>query len=45
MFWEIILELSEGFLITCEIFALTLIFALPLGLLVALGATSRPKPL
>ena len=45
MFWEIILELSEGFLITCEIFALTLIFALPLGLLVALGAMSRFKPL
>lgn len=43
MFWEIILELSEGFLITCEIFALTLIFALPLGLLVALGAMSRFK--
>ncbi len=45
MFWDIILELSEGFLITIEIFGLTLIFALPIGLLIAFGSMSKIKPI
>lgn len=38
----VILErLSGAFLLNCELFALTLVFALPLGLVVAFGAMSR----
>lgn len=38
-------KLSLGFLTTLEIFALTLVFALPLGLLIAFGSMSKFKPL
>ena len=41
MFIEIIGELALGFLTTLELFALTLVFALPLGLLVAFCTMSR----
>lgn len=40
-FINVTLKLLEGFGKTCEIFAITLVSALPLGLLVALGAMSR----
>lgn len=43
--FEIIGELAVGFLTTLELFALTLVFALPLGLLVALCTMSSFKPL
>ena len=36
-------QLSGGFLVTVEIFALTLLFSLPLGMLVAFGRMSRCK--
>lgn len=36
-------QLAEGFLITVEIFALTLLFSLPLGLLIAFGRMSKFK--
>lgn len=36
-------QLSEGFLVTVEIFALTLLFSLSLGMLVAFGRMSRCK--
>ena len=36
-------QLSGGFLVTVEIFALTLFFSLPLGMLVAFGRMSRCK--
>lgn len=36
-------QLSEGFLVTVEIFALTLLLSLPLGMLVAFGRMSRCK--
>lgn len=36
-------QLSEGFLVTVEIFALTLLFSLPFGMLVAFGRMSRCK--
>ena len=37
--------LGQGFLVTLQIFFLTLVGALPLGILVALGRMSRFKPL
>lgn len=45
MFFEITLDLLQGFGTTCLIFLLTLVLALPLGLLVAFGAMSKFKPL
>ncbi len=45
MFFEIIGDLAIGFLTTLELFALTLVFALPLGLLVALCTLSKFAPL
>ncbi len=44
-FWEITLKLLEGLEKTCQIFALTLVLALPLGLLIAFGSMSKFKPL
>lgn len=44
-FWTVTLKLLKGFGVTCELFALTLALALPLGLLIALGARSKFKPL
>ncbi len=44
-FLNVTLKLVEGFVKTCEIFAITLVSALPLGLLVALGAMCRFKVL
>lgn len=38
-------QLAEGFVVTFEIFALTLLFSLPLGMLVAFGRMSRCKVL
>jgi len=45
MFKALLRDLGSGFLVTCEIFALTLIIAIPLGLIVAFGSMSRFKPL
>lgn len=45
VFFSVTLELLKGFGTTCYIFALTLVFALPLGLIVAFGAMSRFLPL
>lgn len=41
----IISRLTESFLINCRLFVLTLVFALPLGMLIAFGSMSRFKPL
>ena len=41
MFLEVFSALCSGFLVSCEIFVLTLVFALPLGLIVAFGTMSR----
>lgn len=38
-------RLSESFLINCKLFALTLVFSLPLGLLISFGSMSRFRPL
>lgn len=45
MFWNVTQSLLGGLATTVEIFILTLIFALPLGLVLAFGAMSRLKPL
>ena len=42
-FAEVTLRLLEGFSLTCIIFAATLVFALPLGLLIAFASMSRFK--
>ena len=44
-FWQVTLTLLEGFGTTCSIFALTLVLALPLGLIISFGSMSRFKPL
>ncbi|MDE6924046.1 MAG: amino acid ABC transporter permease [Acetatifactor sp.] len=45
MFWTVTLELLNGLATTFQIFIFTLILALPLGLLLALGTISKWKPL
>lgn len=44
-FIQVNLSLLEGFLTTIRIFALTLLFALPLGLIISFGSMSKFKPL
>ena len=44
-FWEVTLSLIGGLKWTCLIFALTLVLALPLGLVIAFGSMSKFKPL
>lgn len=44
-FSKVTLDLLEGFGNSCYIFAATLLFALPLGLVIAFGSISRFKPL
>lgn len=45
MFWTVTLELLNGLATTFQIFLFTLILALPLGLLLALGIMSKWRPL
>lgn len=45
LFWDVMLELTEGFGQTLLLFAVTLLASIPLGLLIALGAMSKFKPL
>lgn len=44
-FWEVTLKLLQGLEQTCLIFVLTLVLALPLGLLISFGSMSKFKPL
>ena len=44
MFLDVTLELLKGFGTTLQIFALTLLFALPLGLIISFGSMSRFRP-
>jgi len=44
-FSNVSLALLEGFGTTCLLFALTLIFAIPLGLIISFGSMSKFKPL
>ncbi len=43
MFWQVTKDLLEGFGTTLEIFGLTLLFALPLGLIISFGSMSKVK--
>ncbi len=45
MFGVVTLSLLEGFGTTLKIFALTLLFALPLGLIISFGSMSKIKPI
>lgn len=44
-FWNVTLSLLQGFGVTVEIFVLTLLFALPIGLIISFGSMSKFKPL
>ena len=44
-FWDVTLKLLSGLEQTCLIFALTLVLALPLGLIISFGSMSKFKPL
>lgn len=41
MFWTVTLSLLEGFLGTIKLFILTLVFSLPLGLIICFGSMSK----
>ena len=45
MLISVTLTLMEGFVVTLELFLLTLLFALPLGLVISFGSMSRCTPL
>ena len=45
MFWEVIKSMTAGSLMTLRIFFLTLLFSLPLGLIISFGSMSRFRPL
>jgi polar amino acid transport system permease protein len=44
-FWAVTLRLLQGFQKTCLLFSLTLLFALPLGLIISFGSMSKAAPL
>lgn len=44
-FLNVTVYLLEGFATTCALFALTLLFALPLGLIISFGSMSKIKPI
>lgn len=44
-FWTITTHLLEGFGVTCVLFLLTLVLALPLGLIISFGSMSKFRPL
>lgn len=44
-FIDVTIYLLEGFATTCNLFILTLLFALPLGLIISFGSMSKVKPI
>ena len=44
-FWQVTLFLLDGFKLSCLLFILTLVFALPLGLLISFASMSKFAPL
>ncbi len=44
-FWDVTLQLLEGFAVSLQIFAVTLAVSLPLGLLICFGSISKFAPL
>lgn len=45
MFWPVTLQLLEGFGESLKVFSLTLLFSIPLGLVICFGSMSRFSPL
>lgn len=45
MFWPVTLQLLEGFSESLKVFTLTLLFSIPLGLVICFGSMSRFAPL
>ena len=45
MFLQVTLSLLEGFKVTFEIFILTLLFAIPLGLIISFGSMCKIRPI
>lgn len=45
MFLDVTLNLLENFMVTLKLFGLTLLFSLPLGLIISFGSMSKFKPL
>ena len=45
LFWTVVQALNQGFVQTLKLFAVTLVCAAPLGLVVSFGSMSRFKPL
>lgn len=43
-FGQVTLDLLEGFLANCEIFVFTLIFSIPLGLIISFGSMTKFRP-
>lgn len=43
-FWSVTLALMEGLITTGELFVLTLVFALPLGLIICFGTMTEFTP-
>ena len=44
-FSQVTLDLLEGFLANCEIFIFTLIFSIPLGLIISFGSMTKFRPI
>ncbi|MBQ6884388.1 MAG: amino acid ABC transporter permease [Clostridia bacterium] len=45
MFIDVVINLFKNFLVTLQLFGFTLLFSLPLGLIISFGSMSRFKPL
>lgn len=45
MFWQVTKDLLEGFGTTLQLFGMTLLFALPLGLIISFGSMSKFRPI
>ena len=45
MFWPVTMQLLEGFAESLKVFSLTLLFSIPLGLVICFGSMSRFTPL
>lgn len=45
MFWPVTLQLLEGFAESLKVFSLTLLFSIPLGLVICFGSMSKFTPL
>ena len=43
-FGQVTLDLLEGFLANCEIFVFTLVFSIPLGLIISFGSMTKFRP-